>query len=127
MSTNSSAREAAVPGGLLSVRHSVPVQVAALLLLFTMAAWYESAHLTAFADPDVWWHLSTGNWILQNHAVPHGGLFSQSSTLPWTDSSWLFDVLLAAACKFIGLRALPVLLMAFKVAIAVVTFVMARG
>ena len=127
MSTNSSAREAAVPGGLLSVRHSVPVQVAALLLLFTMAAWYESAHLTAFADPDVWWHLSTGNWILQNHAVPQGGLFSQSSTLPWTDSSWLFDVLLAAACKFIGLRALPVLLMAFKVAIAVVTFVMARG
>jgi hypothetical protein len=105
----------------------VPVQVVALLLLFTMAAWYESAHLSAFADPDVWWHLSTGNWILQNHAVPHYGLFSQSSTLPWTDSSWLFDVLLATAYKLMGLRALPVLLMAFKVAIAMVTFVLARG
>jgi hypothetical protein len=115
------------PARLLSVSHSVPVQVAALLLLFTMAAWYESAHLSALADPDVWWHLSTGNWILQNHAVPHGGLFSQYSTLPWTDSSWLFDVLLAAPTSLIGLRALPVLLMAFKVAIAVVTFVLARG
>ena len=75
----------------------------------------------------MWWHLSTGNWILQNHAVPHYGLFSQYSNLPWTDSSWLFDVLLAAAYKLMGLRALPVLLMAFKVAIAVVTFVLARG
>ncbi len=127
MSTNSSVRQAAVPSELLSVSHSVPVQVVALLLLFTMAAWYESAHLSAFADPNVWWHLSTGNWILQNHAVPHYGLFSQSSTFPWTDSSWLFDVLLATAYKLIGLRALPVLLMAFKVAIAVVTFVLARG
>ncbi len=127
MSTNSSVRQAAVPSELLSVSHSVPVQVAALLLLFTMAAWYESAHLSALADPDVWWHLSTGNWILQNHAVPHYGLFSQYSNLPWTDSSWLFDVLLATAYKSMGLRALPMLLMAFKVTIAVVTFVLARG
>ncbi|MGA2372598.1 MAG: hypothetical protein ABSG11_18180 [Candidatus Korobacteraceae bacterium] len=127
MSTNSSVRQAAVPSEPLSVSHSVPVQVAALLLLFTMAAWYESAHLSALADPDVWWHLSTGNWILQNHAVPHYGLFSQYSNLPWTDSSWLFDVLLATAYKSIGLRALPVLLMASRVAIAVVTFVLARG
>jgi len=127
MSTNSSVREAAVPGGLLSLSHSVPVQVAALLVLFTTAAWHESAHLSALADPDVWWHLSTGNWILLNHAVPHYGLFSQYSNLPWTDSSWLFDVLLAAAYRFMGLRALPVLLMACKVVIAVVTFVLARG
>jgi len=49
------------------------MQVAALLLLFTTSAWIESAHLSALADPDVWWHLSTGNWILQNHAVPHDG------------------------------------------------------
>lgn len=127
MSTNSSAREAAVPSRLLNMSLSVPVRMAALLLLFMMAAWYESAHLSALADPDVWWHLSSGNWILQNHAVPHYGLFSQYSNLPWTDSSWLFDVLLAFAFNLMGLRALPVLLMACKVAIAVVTFVLARG
>lgn len=127
MSTNSSVREAAVPGGLLRVSHSVPVRVAALLLLFTTAAWYEAVHLSALADPDVWWHLSTGNWIWQNHAAPHYGLFSQYSNLPWTDSSWLFDVLLAAAYNLMGLRALPALLMACKVAIAIVTFVLARG
>ncbi len=127
MSTNSAVREVAVPNVFRRLSRGVPVQVAALLLLFTMAAWYEAAHLSALADPDVWWHLSTGNWILQNHAVPHYGLFSQYSNLPWIDSSWLFDVLLASAFKLMGLRALPVLLMMFKVAIAVVTFVLARG
>jgi len=127
MPTNPTAREAAVPNVFRRLSCGVPVQVAALLLLFTMAAWIESAHLTALADPDVWWHLSTGNWILQNHAVPHYGLFSQYSNLPWTDSSWLFDVLVAGVRKLMGLRALPVLLMAFKVAIAVATFVLARG
>ena len=127
MSTNSSVREASVPGTFRSLSHGVPVQVAALLLLFTTAAWIGSAHLSALADPDGWWHLSTGDWILQNHAMPHDGLFSQYSTLPWTDSSWLFDMLLAALYKMIGLRALPVLLMGFKVAIAVMTFALARG
>jgi len=117
----------AVPNVFRRPSHNAPVQVAALLLLFTTAAWIESAHLSALADPDVWWRLSAGNWTLQNHAVPHYGLFSQYSNLPWTDSSWLFDVLLAAAYKLMGLRALPVLLMACKVAIAVASFVLARG
>ena len=127
MSTKSNVQEVAVPGGVRGLSKSAPLRVAALLLLFTTAGWHESIHLSALADPDVWWHLSTGNWILQTHTVPHSGLFSQYSNLPWTDSSWLFDVLLAVTYKFMGLRSLPVLLMAFKVAIAWVTFVLARG
>src|SRR5271155_4517228 len=113
MSTNSGVREASVPTIFRSLSRNVPVQVAALLLLFTTAAWIESAHPSALADPDVWWHLSTGNWILQSHAAPHYGLFSQYSNLPWSDSSWLFDALLATAYRLMGLRALPLLLMAF--------------
>ncbi len=127
MSTNSSVREVAVPNIFRNLSNSAPVRAVALLLLFTTAAWYESVHLSALADPDVWWHLSTGNWIVQNHAVPRNGLFTQYSDLPWVASSWLFDVLLAAAYKAMGLRALPVLLMGFKVAIAVATFMLARG
>jgi hypothetical protein len=127
MSTKSSLQEVAAPSGVRSLSKSTPLQVAALLLLFTTAAWYESFHLSALADSDVWWHLSTGNWILHIHTVPHSGLFSQYPNLLWTDSSWLFDVLLAAAYKFMGLRALPVLLMAFKVTVAWVIFVLARG
>jgi hypothetical protein len=97
-----------------------------LTLLFSAAAVYEALHLSAIFSADVWWHLRTGLWILQNHAIPRTGLFSQYSDLPWMASSWGFDVLLAAAYKAFGLRAIPILLMGLKVALAVVTFLLAR-
>jgi len=45
------------------------------------------------ADPDIWWHMRTGEWILQNHQIPYSDPFS-ASTLgrPWVDYCWLFDV-----------------------------------
>ena len=88
---------------------------------------YESVHLSALANTDVWWHLRTGLWMLQNHAVPHDGLFSQHAKLPWIDSSWGFDLLTGAAYTLLGLRGLPVLLMIFQVAIAAALFLLARG
>jgi len=44
-------------------------------------------------DPDIWWHVRTGEWIVQNHRIPHVDPFS-ASTLgrPWVDYCWLFDV-----------------------------------
>ncbi len=71
--------------------------------------------------------MRTGLWILQYHAIPHSGLFSQYSTLPWVASSWGFEVLLAVAYKLLGLRAVPVTLMVMKVAFAVSAFLLARG
>ncbi|MGO8717787.1 MAG: hypothetical protein ACLQMO_01050 [Acidobacteriaceae bacterium] len=103
------------------------VRVITLLLLFGAAAVYESIHLSSLADPDVWWHLRTGLWILQNHAVPRSGIFSQYSALPWTAGSWGYDLLLAAAYKLIGLRAVPLSLMLLKVALAVSAFLLGRG
>lgn len=45
------------------------------------------------ADPDIWWHMRAGEWIVQNHSVPHTDPFS-ASTLgrPWVDYCWGFDV-----------------------------------
>jgi hypothetical protein len=103
------------------------VRVLTLLLLFGAAAMYESVHLSSLADTDVWWHLRTGIWILQNHAVPHNGVFSRFSTRPWSDASWGYDVLIAAVFKLLGLRAIPLLLMVLKVALAVSAFLLARG
>jgi hypothetical protein len=44
-------------------------------------------------DPDIWWHMRTGEWIVQNHQIPHVDPFS-ASTLgkPWVDYCWIFDV-----------------------------------
>ncbi|MGB8768696.1 MAG: hypothetical protein WCC92_03715 [Candidatus Korobacteraceae bacterium] len=127
MSANSSVQEVAAPSVLRNLCNSALLQMFALLLLFSAAAWYEALHLSALTNSDIWWRLRTGIWILQNYAVPHTGLFSQYPDFPWIASSWLFDVLLAAAYKLLALRALPVLLMAFKVTVAVVTFALARG
>jgi hypothetical protein len=106
---------------------SPALRIIVMTLLFTAAACYEALHLASLCSYDIWWHLRTGLWILQNHAVPHNGLFSQYPDLPWIASSWGFDVLVATAYKLLGLRAIPILLMALKVALAVVTFLLARG
>lgn len=103
-----------------------PVRIIALVLLFSASALYESVHLSSLSDNNVWLHLRTGAWTLQTHSVPHQGLFSQYPTLSWMDCSWGYDVLLAVAYKMWGLRAIPLLLMFFKVGLAVLTFWLAR-
>jgi len=103
------------------------IRIVVLVVLFSAAALYEAAHLSALSAQEVWIHLRSGSWILENHAVPHTGLFSQSSNLPWRDSSWAFDLLLAVVYKLVGLRAIPIVLMASKTALAVVIFLLARS
>jgi hypothetical protein len=83
--------------------------------------------LTSLSASDVWWHLRSGLWILQNHALPHFGIYSQSAQLPWAESSWLYDVMVAVAYKLAGIAALPAALMLFRAALAVITFVLAGG
>lgn len=104
-----------------------PVRVVALAVTFTGAAAYEVLQLSALTDSDIWWHLRTGLWILQNHAIPHTGLFSQSASLPWVDASWGFDALVAAAYRWLGLAGLPILLMLLQVVVAIALFVLARA
>jgi hypothetical protein len=101
------------------------LRLLALVVLFSAAAVYESTHLSALTGSEVWVHLRTGIWMLENHAIPRTGLFSQYSNLAWNDSSWGFDLLLAAAHKHLGLRAIPILLMLLKAGVAVVTFLLA--
>lgn len=54
------------------------------------------------------------------------GLFSQYSAYPWNNFSWIYQALLAGSYKIFGLRAIVIVLMAFKVAFAVVTYRLAK-
>ena len=106
------------------------IRIPVMLLLFSAAAMLEAfclSSLSALTNGDIWWHLSSGLWILQHHVVPRNGLFSQSSALPWFDSSWAYDLLLAVGFKLAGLRVIPILLMFFKALLAVLTFLLAGG
>jgi len=58
--------------------------------LFAMAA-------RNVVDPDVWWHLKTGQLTLANHAVFRTDPYSFTRAgQPWVNHEWLFDVLLFA-------------------------------
>ena len=113
-----------VRGGFSKTIH---VRIIVLLLLLTVAPLISAFSPTALLNGDIWWHLRTGLWIFQNHAVPRSGLFSQYVDRSWVDPSWGFDVLATGAYKLLGLKACAVLLMGFKLALATVTFLLARG
>ena len=57
------------------------------------------------ADADVGWHIRTGEYILNHHAVPHHDLYSFSkSGAPWYAWEWLSDVIDATLFRFAGLK-----------------------
>jgi hypothetical protein len=42
---------------------------------------------------DMWWHLSTGRYVLETHSIPHADPFSATiSGKPWTVHEWLSGV-----------------------------------
>lgn len=96
-------------------------------LLFSFAAILESKQLHSLRDPEIWGHIQTGTWILKNKSWPRVGLFSQAGNLPWMDFSWGYSVVTAVAYRMLGLRALPALLMGFRVALAGISFLLAGG
>jgi hypothetical protein len=68
------------------------------------------------ADPDVWWHLRTGQLILQNHAFFHTDPYSFTRAgQPWVDHEWLSEVILFVVYRMAGARGL---ILVFAVIIA---------
>ncbi len=102
-----------------------PLRVMALAATSIAFAVYQIPHLLALTNNDIWWHLRTGIWILENHAIPRSGLFSQSATLPWIDASWGLEALAALFYRVGSLAGLPILLMCLQVAIAFALFALA--
>ncbi len=63
-----------------------------------------------FGDGSTGWHLVTGEWILQHHAVPHHDLMSYTmGNQSWVAYEWLSDVVMALAVRAGGLNLLAVL------------------
>lgn len=67
---------------------------------------------------DMWWHLSTGRYVVQNHAVPHTEPFSATiSGKPWTAHEWFSGVVFYLAYALLG-SAGPLLLTACVLTLA---------
>ena len=59
------------------------------------------------ADPDVFWHLKVGEWIVANLAVPRLDIYSWSvQGQPWTAHQWLWEALMYLMHSFAGIHGL---------------------
>ena len=68
---------------------------------------------------DPWWHLATGRWIFQHHAIPRVDPFSFTRAgTPWIDLAWLFQVIEYGIYKVGGFYGLVL----FKVLVALLIF-----
>lgn len=84
-------------------------------------------HAALVADPDIWWHLRTGEWILQHHAVPSVDAFSGPlAGKPWLAYSWLFELALAKLFQWLGLVGIVSYSAAMILAITVAMYHMVR-
>jgi hypothetical protein len=60
-------------------------------------------------DYDTWWHLASGRWIAQHHAVPRTDVLSFTvPTNEWVNLQWLYDLLLYAVYAAVGASGLVI-------------------
>jgi hypothetical protein len=108
------------------LRHSHAVQAAAVIIVLGATAWL-SLRTGTVNDPDIWWHLKTGELILQRHAVPNYDTYSISGMgRPWVAYSWLCEVLFAALVGKAGLAGLAYYGAAMRLLIAAEVFDLLR-
>lgn len=71
-------------------------RITVICLLFLLASLVALGHMTTrVADPDMFWHVETGRWIVEHRAIPQTDVFSwygESARLPWVTQEWLWDV-----------------------------------
>src|SRR5208283_3412660 len=60
-------------------------------------------------DPDLWWHLKTGQYIAEHKSVPHVDPFSYTrGGAPWVAHEWLTELLLYQVERISGFAGLIV-------------------
>jgi hypothetical protein len=103
------------------------LQGAVLAVVLALPSVIESTRLESLGYANSWLQIQVGNWIIAHRAVPHFGIFSQSSNLPWADPNWGLQVALAILYRIVGMRALPVALMILRALFALAVFILAGG
>lgn len=59
--------------------------------------------IKSFREPDLWWQIRTGEWIMEHHEVPKVDVFSYTlNGTEWINIKWGFEVILAAVSDLLG-------------------------
>jgi hypothetical protein len=92
--------------GLLRMRL---LQLVALTLFLVVIGTIAFQLKFCVMDPDIWWHLKVGDWIVEHGAIPHTGILSRTAAnRPWVAYSWGYEVLLSRAYAWFGLMGIGV-------------------
>lgn len=76
--------------------------------IFVMAA-------REITDPDFWWHLRTGQYILESGTIPHSDIFSfTAQAKEWVAHEWLSEIIIYALFRAGGF---PLLIISFALII----------
>ena len=91
-------------GGLSFVRVADFLLAAALVATAFLFACYE------LTDPDLWWHLRAGDWILETRSAPGLDPFTfGSADRVWVDLHWLFETIVASIFHKAGVAGVTLL------------------
>jgi hypothetical protein len=84
---------------LATFRVSLPLWVAAAIYAVLLAL----GGMWLLTDPDVYWHITVGEWIVEHRAFPHVDMFSATMAgAPWIATAWLSQLLYAGAHAVAG-------------------------
>jgi hypothetical protein len=79
----------------------------------------------AITDADIWWHLRTGQWVVEHRAVPDVDPFAASHK-PWIAYSWLYEVLVYGLYQAFGLAGILVYRAVFTLAVIAAVYHLVR-
>jgi hypothetical protein len=99
---------------------SFPVMLACLLAMLAVATVRER-----FDDPDMWWHLKTGEVLWTTHTIPTTDLFSYTTNHhAWIPHEWLSQVLIYGTYRLGGYSGLMLWLCFFTAALLIAGYIL---
>jgi hypothetical protein len=82
------------------VKQKLTIANLALFMCYLIAF---ALSIKCFREPDLWWQIRTGQWILENGSVPVTDPFSYTFFgKPWINIKWGFEVLAAIVSNMLG-------------------------
>jgi hypothetical protein len=89
------------------------------VLALSIAVFIGTYICNSVADPDLWWHITVGRWILSHAEIPSVDYWNTFGVgKPWRAYSWLTDVLFAGTDSAFGPAGLVSLLASFGCGLA---------
>jgi hypothetical protein len=73
-----------------------------LIAIFSLGLLVASYLTPSLSDPDLWWHIVVGRWIVANQNVPSVDLWTQfGEGMVWRAYSWVFELYVALIDRYL--------------------------